>query len=109
MEKKSCEVEYGLVKIINGEFKGRFAFYDDDDENKSIIYFGNMYDNANYYLINHEYITNDYTLDDLKKRKSEIMEELCSETSDYQRLTLLEEKKLIDSVLCNTTTSNNIN
>lgn len=49
-----------------------------------------MFDIANYYLINHEYITNDYSIDDLNKRKNEILNELWTYMSEYQRLNLLE-------------------
>ena len=96
MEQKLCKVEYGI--IIKGKFKGRFGYYNDDEDNKSIIYFGDMFDNANYYLINHGYITNDYSIDDLNKLKNEILKELWTNISKHQRLNLLEEKFLIYNV-----------
>lgn len=99
MEENLCIGEYGIIKIIKGKYKGRFGYYDDDEDNKSIIYFGEMFDNANYCLINQEYITNDYTIDDLNKRKKEIIKELWSKITEHQRLNLLEEKFLIDNVL----------
>ena len=65
---------YGLVKIIKGKFKGRFGYYDDDDIDfdgvmKSVIYFGEMLNNSNYYYIEQENITDDFTIEDLIKRK----------------------------------------
>lgn len=93
---------YGLVKIIDGKYKGKFGYYDDDDMDfdgitKSVIYFGEMFDNAKYYYIKQDYITNDFNLEDLKKRKEEIQHQLWSKVSDHKRLELIEEKGLIDS------------
>lgn len=93
---------YGLIKIIGGKYKGKFGYYDDDGMDfdgitKSIIYFGEMFDNAKYYFIKQDYITNDFNLEDLKKRKAEIQHQLWSKVSDHKRLELIEEKGLIDS------------
>lgn len=61
----------GIVKIIGGTHKGKFGYYDDDDidynnQIKSVIYFGNMLNNSKYYLIKPKYITDDFTIKDLK-------------------------------------------
>lgn len=93
---------YGLVKIINGKFKGRFGYYDDDDidfdgKRKSVIYFGEMLDNSKYYYIKQNYITDDYNIEDLKNRKQEILQELWGKISETKRLELLEEKILIEN------------
>ncbi len=93
---------YGLVKITGGKFKGRFGYYYDDDTDfdgieKSVIYFGEMFDNSKYYYIEREYITNDFTIEDLKKRKSEIGFKLFSNISEHKRLELIEEKGLIEA------------
>lgn len=95
---------YGIVKIIGGKHKGKFGYYDgddidDDDRSKSVIYFGDMLSNATYYLIEPQYITNDFTIEDLKKRKSEIEHKLWKKLSKEQRLELIEEKTLIDNEL----------
>lgn len=93
---------YGLVKIIGGKFKGKFGYYDDDDTDfdgvtKSVIYFGEMLNNAKYYYIKYEYITDDFNTEDLKKRKLEIEQQLWGKISERKRLELIEEKGLIDS------------
>ncbi len=92
---------YGIVKIIKGKFKGRFGYYDDDGldfdgKMKSVIYFGEMFDNSKYYYIEQENITNDFTIEDLKKRKDEIKSQLWQKISEHKRLELIEEKELID-------------
>ena len=96
---------YGLVKIIKGKFKGRFGYYDDDDIDfdgvmKSVIYFGEMLNNSNYYYIEQENITDDFTIEDLIKRKNEIRAQLWQNISDHKRLGLIEEKELIDGEIC---------
>ena len=35
------EGDYGLVYVAEGEFRGKFGYYDDDeDEDEAIVYFG---------------------------------------------------------------------
>lgn len=97
---------YGIVKITKGKFKGRFGYYDDDDldfdgVSKSVIYFGEMMDNSKYYYIEQENITNDFTIEDLKKRKNEIIFQLWKKISEHKRLELIEEKELIDGEIYN--------
>lgn len=97
---------YGLVKIVDGKFKGKFGYYDDDDMDfdgitKSVVYFGEMFDNAKYHYIDQDYITDDFNLEDLKKRKAEIEHKLWSKISEHKRLELIEEKGLIDSEIYN--------
>lgn len=101
-----CIGNYGLVKIIEGEFKGRFGYYDDDDTDfdgieKSVIYFGEMFDNSKYYYIKQEYITDNYNIEDLNNRKIEILHQLWNKISDVKRLELIEEKNLIDNEIYN--------
>ena len=94
-------ITYGLVKITNGKYKGRFAYYDDDDtddndQEKAIIYFGSIVYNSNYFLINPDYLTQDYTFKDLKDRQTEIVHHLWKDISTKERVSLIEEKNLID-------------
>lgn len=103
---KSYIGNYGLVKITGGKFKGRFGYYDDDSTDfdgieKSVIYFGEMFDNSKYYYIEHKYITDDFNTEDLKRRQSEITLKLWKEVSDSERLKLIEEKNLIDYEIYN--------
>ncbi len=97
---------YGIVKITKGKFKGRFGYYDDDDLDfdgvmKSVIYFGEMFDNSKCYYIEQKNITNDFTMEDLKKRTTEIRSQLWQRISEHKRLELIEEKELIDSEIYN--------
>lgn len=97
---------YGLVKIIDGKFKGKFGYYDDDDTDfdgveKSIVYFGKVFDNSKYYYINQEYITDNFNINDLNNRKVEILHQLWSEISETKRLELIEEKNLIEDEIYN--------
>lgn len=101
-----CIGNYGLVKIIDGEFKGRFGYYDDDDTDfdgieKSVVYFGEMFDNSKYYYIKREYITDNFNIEDLNNRKTEILHQLWHKISDAKRLELIEEKNLIDNEIYN--------
>lgn len=103
---KSYIGNYGLVKITGGKFKGRFGYYDDEDTDfdgieKSVIYFGEMFDNSKYYYIEHKYITDDFNTEDLKRRQSEITLKLWKGVSDSERLKLIEEKNLIDYEIYN--------
>jgi len=93
--------QYGIVKIIDGEFKGRFVYYDDDDidyddKEKAVVYFGDIIYNSRYEYIDYEYLDWDYTFDDLKKRSDEIVELLWKKISDSERTILVEEKNMID-------------
>ena len=97
---------YGLVRIIDGEFKGKFGYYDDDDTDfdgveKSVVYFGKVFDNSKYYYINQEYITDNFNINDLNNRKVEILHQLWSEISETKRLELIEEKNLIENEIYN--------
>ena len=101
-----CIGNYGLVKIIDGEFKGKFGYYDDDDTDfdgieKSVVYFGEMFDNSKYYYIKREYITDNFNIEDLNNRKTEILHKLWNKISDAKRLELIEEKNLIDNEIYN--------
>lgn len=97
---------YGLVKIIDGEYKGKFGYYDDDDTDfdgveKSIVYFGKVFDNSKYYYINQECITDNFNINDLNNRKVEILHQLWSEIFETKRLELIEEKNLIENEIYN--------
>lgn len=102
MEDNSYVGHYGIVKIIGGKHKGRFGYYDDDDvdENgvpESVIYFGEMMYNSNYFYIKQKYITQKFTIEDLKKRQDEIRKQLWTQISTGKRLELIEEMELINS------------
>lgn len=97
---------YGLVRIIDGEFKGKFGYYDDDDIDfdgveKSVVYFGKIFDNSKYYYINQEYITDNFNIEDLNNRKAEILRQLWDKISETKRLELIEEKNLIENEIYN--------
>ena len=115
------EVKYGLVKIIKGEFKGRFGFYDDDyfgdfddeefdeeleDEDfedeeeftpRPIVYLGDMFLNSPYVILNQDEITDKITKKDIENRVGEIIKGLFSTTNTKKRLALYEELVLLQS------------
>ena len=119
------DVKYGLVKIIKGEFKGRFGFYDDDDfgdfddeefaedfdeelededfedeeelEEHPIVYLGDMFLNSPYVILNQDEITDKITKKDIEKRIGEIIKGLFSTTNTKKRLALYEELVLLQS------------
>ena len=97
------DLSWGIVKILKGKYKGRFGYYDDDDydrgHEKAIVYLGDFFSGADYILINHEYITNDYSAYDLKNRSEEIGRMLYLNEAKEDRFTLLAEKSMIDMEL----------
>ncbi len=93
-----CYGEFGIVKIIKGPYKGRFGYYDDDD-GRAIVYLGDMFDGVDYILINHNYITNDYTVNDLQERSNEIGRTLWIHDNEAEKYQLLAEKTMIDQEL----------
>lgn len=96
------DVDFGIVKITGGKYKGRFGYYDDDDldeeedKEKAVVYFGSIVYNSECVLIDYEHITNDYTFKDLQDRSNEIGSLLWKKNSNKQRVMLVEEKNLID-------------
>lgn len=95
--------QYGIVKIIKGEYAGRFVDYDDDDTDigdntdKAVIYFSDIIHNSKYIYLDYDYLTTNYTFKDLQDRSIEISRLLAANLSDYERVLLVEEKRLIDS------------
>ena len=62
LKHKHCDetilCNYGNVLVTRGVHKGRVGFYDDDDENnKAIIYFGDIYLSNKYYTIPHSHLS----------------------------------------------------
>jgi len=51
MGKKIYNYPYGMVLIIKGSQKGKIGYYDDDDGNQGIVYFGRMLLGGQYQLI----------------------------------------------------------
>lgn len=109
---------YGLVKIIAGQFAGRFGYYDDDgfDEDidydnvdegfisdKAIVYFGNIINNSEYVYLDYDLLTQDYTFSDLTQRSGEIELKFWDKITYQERCNLMEEKQLIDMEIRNIT------
>ncbi len=88
-------MEYGVVKIIGGEYKGRFGLYDDNEDDKAIVYLGTMFSGAPYVLIDEKFITDQFDIEDVEKRVLEISKDLHSKISDRKRVELLEELDLL--------------
>lgn len=106
--------DYGVVKIIKGEYAGRFGYYDDDSVDdfddsvsdddfveKAIVYFGDMLNNSKYYCIDYDCLTKDYMFDDLTNREREIRLKLWTNIGYKERAELMEEKMLIDGEIQN--------
>lgn len=97
MDKNSIKGNYGIVKIVNGMFKDRFAYYDDDEieelseKEKAII----MIDGEEFY-INYNCLTNDYTYYDLLKRKIEIIEGYYQTNRKDKKLDFIGELLIIE-------------
>lgn len=93
--------QYGIVQITGGKYKGRFGYYDDDGEDnaghpRAIVYFGSILYNSKYVYINHKYINKNFTFNSLKERKNEIGLLLWKRIDIDKRVSLIEEKGLID-------------
>ncbi len=111
------DVEYGLVKIIKGKYKGRFGLYDDDDfgdfddeeledeelddeeeiEARPIVYLGEMLFNSPYVVLNQDEITDEITKEDIENRIGEIIQGLISKSETKERLALYEELVLLQN------------
>ena len=104
-------VEYGLVKILKGEYAGRFGIYDDDDfgdlEDEEIdeeeiishpiVYLGEMIFNSPYVILNQDEITDDISQEDVENRISEIIKGLIATSNTKERLALYEELVLLQN------------
>ena len=105
------EVGYGLVKIIKGEYAGRFGLYDDDDfgdydeleldeeeiVSRPIVYLGEMLFNSPYVVLNQDEITDKVTPEDVENRISEIIKGLIATSETKERLALYEELVLLEN------------
>lgn len=50
------QLEYGTVLVTKGKHQGKIGYYDDDTDNRAIVYFGHI--NAGWEEIKHEYLIN---------------------------------------------------
>ena len=95
-------MKYGIVKIVKGEYKGRFGLYDDYEETasgkeKPIVYIGDMFFGAPYVILRDGDITDDYTNEDVEKRMREIITELVNTNDDSVKVSLFQEYILIQN------------
>jgi hypothetical protein len=95
-------LEYGPVLILKGPFKGRIGNYDNDEDNKAIIYFGSMFLCLGWYEIPIKHLRQANT-NDMVKRRTAIDRELglWSEAAIpiEEKYDLLLEKHWIDGIL----------
>lgn len=67
-KKEEDELEYGSVIITQGNHKGRIGFYDDDDYNRCIVYFGDPALTRDFYKVPRRYLSNNITSEQLFNR-----------------------------------------
>lgn len=86
---------YGPVKCIDGKYKGRIGYYDDDiDEDDiecAVVYWGDMLLCMNSDLVPIECVTDKITMRDLAIRLEILYSEINKTNSKNERLELLEE------------------
>lgn len=98
---------FGVVKFVSGKYKGRFAYYDNDDFDedsgcdKAVVYLGSMMHNFGYILVDYKDITCNYTVQELFNRVGEICKLFWQDIGDSERILLLEEKSLIENEIIN--------
>lgn len=61
-------VHFGCIIVTKGVHKGRIGFYDDEDYNRCIVYFGDPYLTNNYYRIPRSYLSNQISSEELFNR-----------------------------------------
>lgn len=96
-------VSYGWVKIVDGPYKGRIGYYDDDDK-KAIVYWGSDDFTSNAYsLIDYQLLDNTITTMDLVTRMQGILNEITTlkygKYNAKKHAELLSEYILADSLL----------
>ena len=64
-------VEESVIKVTKGLHAGRIGYYDDDNDESAIIYFGNILLTSKFFIIPYSYIQ-PVTTDDLLKRSDEL-------------------------------------
>jgi TIR domain len=99
----ALDVSLGPVLISRGKHRGRIGYYDDDDHNGAIIYFGDFLLVDGYHIIPYRSIRY-ATLDTLLKRHEEIQMQLTwanhgSNLDMDERYSLLAELHYIDGVV----------
>lgn len=75
------EIDFGIVKIIKGKYKGCIGYFDDEDgdyyKEKAIVYFGDPLLSPGYIIVPYEYIDDEITTEDLHKRQKEIFKQFA--------------------------------
>jgi TIR domain len=97
------ELSWGPVLINGGRHRGRVGYYDDDDHDGAIIYFGDFFIADGYYIIPHQLLQY-ATLDSLLRRREEIQTKITwanpnSQVSKGRKYDLLAELFYIDSTI----------
>lgn len=65
-------LEWGVVKVVGGRYKGRIGYLDDED-GPGIVYFGDFFFAPRYYLIPFKHLA-PVTTDDLMRRHEELFQ-----------------------------------
>lgn len=101
--KKKQESEYlyyGEVLIKKGPHKGRIGYYDDDEGDEAIIYFGHPYITDKYHIIPQKYITGMIPTISLTTRMGEIFKEInIYKNNEFSQKELLREYILCSNLL----------
>lgn len=97
-------IDYGPVYINTGIYKGRIGCYDDNEDGKAIVLFGDIFLTNTYSLIPFDYLSNVNTKV-LFERRDSIIKILVSQKEKNEKLTkkkrisYLEEIEYINSIL----------
>ncbi len=98
--KQKESLYYGPVIVTKGKHKGRVGLYDDDDDNRAIIYFGDIHIAQWYYEIPSKNISNNISTIALTTRMQQIYTELNLDgLHERKRNELLEEYIFCSNIL----------
>lgn len=96
--------DFGPVYINSGLHKGRIGYFDDTDEDKAVILFGNIFLASDYYLLPYKYLS-EINSNLLFQRRDTLIrviflkEENGKKISQQKRISYLEEIEYINTLL----------
>lgn len=98
-------IDFGIVKIIKGKYKGYIGYFDDEDGEysyeKAIVYLGDPKLSTGYIIVPYEYIDDKITTEDLYKRQNKILQKFSEAKFSHdikKQSQLLAEYLLIETI-----------